>query len=377
MNDPYRIYKQFRAETPVVFVEAVQRVFITKAEDTKFIKSNPDLFTAWDHGTPMETAFEANTLMRKDGELHQKERNAMAPCMGARAIRDSWDDIFTSVAHEFVTALPRGQTVDLLSTVAAPYAARCLKFVLGIEEATDVDMIRWSQTLIEGAGNYSWAKGPLEACKRVNLEINNLIFGKLEKYRAAPNNSGLSSMISGDEPLNIEQIQSNTKIAIGGGINEPRDALCTVLFGLLANPDQFDVVKKDARLWAPAFEEGLRWVAPIQVSVRRVKQEQELRGVNLPAGQRCMTIQASANHDEDLWADGDQFNIFRPKAAHQSFGNGPHFCMGAHIARKMLADIMLPMLVDRFPNLSLPEKSTIEWKGFAFRGPLSLPVTLK
>ena len=376
VDDPYRVYKSFRADSPIVFVEAAQRVFVTKAEDTKFIKTNPEIFSAWDHGTPMETAFQGNTLMRKDGDLHQIERLGMAPCMGARAIRDSWDEVFRTIAHRFVNALPRGETIDLFPEFAAPFAASCLKHVLGLEEATDSDMIRWSQTLIDGAGNYGWDKPLFDACEHVNHEVNAMIAKKADVFRTDPNGSGISAMLAADSPLSEKQIQLNTKIAIGGGINEPRDALCTTLFGLFTNPEQFEAVKKDGTLWKPAFEEAVRWVAPIQISVRKVKQEHTLRGVTLPVGQRCMTIQASANHDEEFWATPEVFDIFRDKVSHQSFGNGPHFCMGAHVARKMLADILLPMLIDRFPNLTLPDPAAVVWKGFAFRGPLNLPVTL-
>ena len=89
-----------------------------------------------------------------------------------------------------------------------------------------------------------------------------------------------------------------------------------------------------------------------------------------------MTAQASACHDEELYDRPEAFNIFRTKAPHQAFGNGPHFCQGTHIARRMLAQIILPMLFDRFPKMQLPDPKAVKFWGFGFRGPLSLPVTL-
>jgi cytochrome P450 len=89
-----------------------------------------------------------------------------------------------------------------------------------------------------------------------------------------------------------------------------------------------------------------------------------------------MTIQASANRDEDIYEDGENFNVFRDKNLHQAFGSGPHHCAGAHIARRTVGQIMLPMLFDRFPNMHLPDPDAVIWKGFGFRGPLNLPVTL-
>jgi len=89
-----------------------------------------------------------------------------------------------------------------------------------------------------------------------------------------------------------------------------------------------------------------------------------------------MTIQASANRDEDVMEDGESFNVYRDKIAHQSFGNGPHFCQGTHVARRAVAQVMLPILFDRFPNMSLPDPDAVNWRGFGFRGPINMPVLL-
>ena len=89
-----------------------------------------------------------------------------------------------------------------------------------------------------------------------------------------------------------------------------------------------------------------------------------------------MTAQASANHDEEIYADGHLYDIFRPKAPHQAFGNGPHFCMGTHVARRMVGQVILPMLVDRFPDMKLADPEAVVFSGFGFRGPLSLQVVL-
>ncbi len=125
-----------------------------------------------------------------------------------------------------------------------------------------------------------------------------------------------------------------------------------------------------------AFEEGVRWVAPIQASSRMVTEDTEIRGFTIPKGDTVMTIQASANRDEEIYEDGESYNVYREKKPHQAFGNGPHFCQGTHVARKALADIMLPKLFERFPNMELTDPSVVEWRGFGFRGPINLPVKL-
>ncbi|MGR3709383.1 MAG: cytochrome P450 [Alterinioella nitratireducens] len=120
----------------------------------------------------------------------------------------------------------------------------------------------------------------------------------------------------------------------------------------------------------------MRWVAPIQVSSRRATRDAQIRGIDIPEGRVVMTVQASANHDEDVFEDGHLFNVFRDRKPHQSFGAGPHHCMGTHISRMMVGKIMLPMIFERFPNMSLVPDEDPNWFGFGFRGPLRLPVRL-
>ena len=102
----------------------------------------------------------------------------------------------------------------------------------------------------------------------------------------------------------------------------------------------------------------------------------QIDGIDIPEGVTLMTIQASANHDEDVFEDGHLYNVFRAKAQHQAFGNGPHHCSGAQVARKTVGEIMLPMIFERFPNMKLNKAEDVVWSGFGFRGPLNLPVTL-
>ncbi len=374
-DDPYPHYRRMRAENPVLDVRSLNRIILTKAADTKRVKDDNVLFSSNDPNTPMGRAFQAHTLMRKDGDAHLRERNAMGPAYSPGAIRGSWMEIYTKIADEFVAALPRGETVDLFPSLAGPFAARCLTHLLGITNASDEDMQRWSQALIDGAGNFGWQDEPFARSDKANAEMNACFDEMIPHHLAAPNPSALSVMVNADEPIEKSQIFSNVKIAIGGGINEPRDALLSILYGLLIDPDQWAAAKRDD-LWGDAFDEGVRWIAPIQVSSRLVMEDTEIAGYAIPKGRVVMTSQASANRDEEIWEDGERYNLFREKKPHQAFGNGPHFCQGKHIARRMLADILLPRLADRFSNMTLDRAEDVVFRGFGFRGPINLPVRL-
>lgn len=373
--DPYPIYRRLRATTPVLKVESVGRILLTKAVDTKHVKDTPALFSSDDPNTPMRRAFQAHTLMRKDGAEHMRERMSMAPAFSARNISTHWIPIYEKIADELIQSLPKGETIDLFPTLAGPFAARCLAQLLGLPRATDEEMQRWSQVLIDGAGNFGWEPALFADCDRANAEINLCMDAEIAAHKADPNPSAFSAMLNSEDRIEMSQIRANIKIAIGGGLNEPRDALLTILYGLLTNPEQLDVAKR-GDLWGDAFDEGVRWVAPIQVSSRLVVEDTEIRGMPIPKGETVMTVQASANHDEDIWANPHLYDIARDKKPHQAFGNGPHFCQGKHIARRMLVDILLPKFFERFPNASLPDPSRVRFRGFGFRGAVNFPVKL-
>lgn len=374
-SDPYTIYRRLRAQSPVVRIPAIKRIMLTKAADTKHVKENWQLFSSDDPLTPMTRAFQAQTLMRKDGEAHACERGAMAPAFSPRVIKGCWHPLYIQIAKDYIDRLPRGETIDLNHGLAAPFAARCLTHLLGIPEASDADMIRWSQRLIDGAGNFGEDPRIFADSDAANIQMNALFDTCVQRVKSQPDQSALSAMVNTENPIPTSQIYANIKIAIGGGINEPRDAFLTILYGLFTNPDQLAACVKDD-MWNAAFEEGVRWVAPIQVSSRLVMEDTEIRGHAIAKGEVVMAVQASACRDEELYEQPEEYNIFRAKAPHQAFGNGPHFCQGTHVARRMLAEILLPMLFDRFPNMTLPDPSAVKFWGFGFRGPLGLPMTL-
>lgn len=375
-RDPYPLYRDMRAKTPVLKVESVGRILLTKAADTRNVKLNPELFSSDDPNTPMERAFQAKTLMRRDGEDHMRLRSAMMPAFSIPNIKKIWIPAFTDIVESYVGRLPRGEVVDFFPEFAVPVAARCLAKLLGMSKATDDEMQRWSQTLIDGAGNFGWRPGPFDKTDRANVEINACLTAAAQQIDEESDQSALAVQVNAANPIEWEHIISNIKIAIGGGLNEPRDSMLTVLYGLLSNPEQLLRCRQES-LWSQAFEEAIRWVAPIQVSSRRVMEDTVIRDFDIAQGEVVMTVQASANRDEDVYQNGDCYDMFRKETRHQAFGNGPHFCMGTHVARRLIGEVVLPILFDRFPDMSLADTDAVIWSGFGFRGPLNLPVLLK
>ena len=206
------------------------RTFLTKAADSNYVKDNAALFSSDDPNTPMKRAFLAHTLMRKDHDEHRTEIGmAMMPALMPKTIESVWAPLYAKLAATYLDRLPRGEVVDLFPTLAGPLAARILAHAMGVPDASDEDMQRWSQTLITtGAGNFGWTPGPFDATDIANAEMDKCIRANAERVRAEPDSSALSFMVNAKTPIPESQVIANVKIAIGGGINEPRDALPTI-----------------------------------------------------------------------------------------------------------------------------------------------------
>jgi len=148
----------------------------------------------------------------------------------------------------------------------------------------------------------------------------------------------------------------------------------SMLSGLLRHPDQLDAVRKDRALIPAAIDEGLRWETPIVYVERTPTQPLEIEGVTIQPGDHMSVSIGSANRDETVWEDPDRYNIFRKKQRYNSFGAGPHICIGQHLARLEMG-VALQILLDRLPNLRLdPDQPEPVVRGVTMRKPKAVHV---
>jgi cytochrome P450 len=126
--------------------------------------------------------------------------------------------------------------------------------------------------------------------------------------------------------------------------------------------------------WLQVFEEFCRWISPIGMMPRRIAQPWTIGGVDLEPNDRVFFLIGSANRDETVFTDADRFDPRRDTAKSIAFGAGPHFCIGAWASRAMVADVALPSVFRRLPDLRLDPADPVRIGGWAFRGLLNLPV---
>ncbi|WP_427005396.1 cytochrome P450 [Pseudarthrobacter sp. H2] len=372
-TDPFPIYRRMRDEAPVHWVPDVGRYMVTSYESCHLIENDQETFSANETGSLMKRAM-GHSMLRKDDPEHDVDRKSYGSVLRPKAIKETWNAIFERNSEAFLARLQAaGPGADLISEYAAPYAAENLRLIMGFHNASQEDMQRWSQTMINGTGNYADDPDVWAASKKSYDEVDDAIDEVLPYLLRNPDGSLLSGLAS--MPIPLEAIRANMKMTIGGGLNEPRDVIGVAVWALLGNPAQLEQVKADQARFAVAFEEAVRWVAPIGMYPRETTRDTVLEGIRLPQGARLGVVIGAANRDPKVFADPDRFDINREKKPHLAFGGGNHFCAGTWVARASVAGVALPRLFNTLPNLRLdPSRQAVD-AGWVFRGMTALPVT--
>ena len=173
--------------------------------------------------------------------------------------------------------------------------------------------------------------------------------------------------------LSPPEIVSNAAVMMFGGIETSEGMTTTLFWHLLTNPDQLAALKSDRSLGANAIEESLR-LEPAAARVDRyATADIELGGASIRRGDLVIVSLTAANRDPATFPDPDAFDITRPNSrSHLAFAQGPHACVGIHLAR-LETQSALDAVLDEWPGIRIETGSTPP-TGVIFRKPRSLPV---
>ncbi len=363
--DPYPALKSMRAKTPVAFVPELGATLFTKRQDIFTQEKMVDVFSSDQPGGLM-TVLMGENLMRKDGDKHQAERKAIFPAVSPRTVRDVWLEQFAAAAERVLDDLaPKGQG-DLVTDYALPVSAEALRVITGLTNMSNSEIDRTSQGMIDGISNYLGDPKVEANCRDCTASIDRHIDEMIPGLQETPDTSLLSVQMQAG--LSDTQTRANVKLAISGGQNEPRDAIAGTIWALLAHPDQLQLVLDGQIEWLQAFEEYARWTSPIGMSPRRVAQDYTYNGINFATDERVFFMYGSANRDEDVFDNPDEFDLSRDVGPSIAFGAGPHFCAGAWASRALISQVALPRAFARLKNLRLSQGAEPKPVGWAFRG---------
>ncbi len=367
--DPYPVLSRMQAETPVAFVPELGATLFTRRDDIFEQEKRVDVFSS-DQPDGLMTRLMGQNMMRKDGKAHQAERRDTFPAFSPRTVRDQWLRQFRLAAQDILERLAPTGAADLVADYALLLSGEALRIITGLSSMSALEMDRASQGMIDGIANYANDPDTEARCRAATALIDDHITRMIPEKKANPDLSLLSVQLQADMPE--DSLRANIKLAISGGQNEPRDAIAGTVWALLQNPDQLQQIRDGKATWQQAFEEYARWMAPIGMSPRQVRRADTVNGVTFDIGDRVFFMYGIANRDPAHFHNPDRFDMSNDARKALSFGAGPHFCAGAAASRALICEVALPQLFEQLPGLEC--SGPVRFEGWAFRGPVSLPV---
>ena len=373
-RDPYSTYRRLREEAPVAWSPAIRKVLISSYAGCSFAERHPEFFSSDVSGAAMVRALGGRPLIRKDDPEHATERRAMNKALRPKQIMEVWAGKFEANARHYLELMTAEGTAaaDLNSDYAAPVAAKNLCDMLGMTDVLPVDLARWSADFIAGSGNVLDNQDVWDRCDKSRAQCDAALDNLLPRLRRHPDASITSMLLEGG--MSEEQVRSNVKLTISGGVNEPQHMITNMVWLLDRNPRQRTEVFESQELWTRCFDEAVRFFSPIGMVTRETVKEIEVEGVIVPARTQVGMILASANRDDTQFPKPDVFDIHRSSGGNLAFGSGVHQCAGKWAARKAIGEIAVPLLYEKLPHLRQDPEKTESWGGWVFRGLTSFPV---
>ncbi|ASW55345.1 cytochrome P450 [Plantactinospora sp. KBS50] len=270
-------------------------------------------------------------LVVSDGPFHADLRRVLAGGFGSRALLGVTRSIATATRATLGGLLERGGG-DFVAEVAAQVPLRAICELLGVP-AVDRSRV----LAMTGAAMLGEHAEPTGVEARIaQSEILLYYTGLAAERQSAPGSDLISLLVAstvGGRPLRTEEVLLNCYNLIIGGDETARLALAGGLLALAGHEEQWARLVADPGLVEVGVEEILRWTTPAAHIGRTVTTDVEVNGRRLAAGDVVTLWNVSANRDEDVFADPDVFDLGRRPNRHLTFGYGPHFCIGAQLAR--------------------------------------------
>lgn len=357
LDDPHTAHAALRAHCPVHRFDGFDPAFYTlsRHDDVAAALRDTETFSStWGQGprrTPPGGLF-------TDPPEHTAFRRLVQYAFTPRAVA-AMEPFVEQLADDLVDAVVERGSADLHDVLASPLPTITIATMLGVPAADRGRFRAWSDALVAEMG----AERP-GAFDRERAEMRAYIAQHIEHRRellaaGEPLPDGLiSALVAVDDegttfaPAEIHGVI--IQLLVGG--NETTTSLITnAVVRLLENPGVMERVRSDHSLIDTVIEESLRYDAPVLGLFRHTTCPVSLHGEEIPAGSKVMLLYASANHDDSVFDRPERFSLDRPAPElrrHLAFGAGPHYCLGASLAR-LEARAALRVILDRLPGLRL------------------------
>ena len=394
---PYPHYARMRESLPVLHVPALSMYMVASHALVGEVIRDTDTYSsafgntsmplpAEDRAKLMEVIAEAYprvpTMLTADPPNHTRYRRLISKAFTPKAISEL-EPFIRSIATRLIDSWINTGSIEFVRQFGVPLPVEVIAKALNVPDDRLADFKRWSDDSIAGIGTSIGIEQRVEAERGVN-EFQRYFAAEFDKRRDHPQDDLLTKLLNAriddDDPdvtdkraLDMPEMLSIVQQLLVAG-NETTTKMLTEMMRLLAeNPEQWAMVKADPSLIPSIVEESLRLSTPTQGMFRIATRDVELAGVHIPKGSRVVVVFMSANRDEAVFAEPDEFNPDRPNLLdHLAFGKGTHYCLGANLSR-LEGRVALEEIAKRVASFSLRDTNDYSYHpSFMLRGLVKL-----
>lgn len=393
-HNPYPIYENLRKDSRVAAVKLGllgDAVMVTRYEDVVTVLKDPrfsnerykalgtnDWLTMWWIPGPLRVL--AKSMVLIDDPDHARLRNLVHKGFTPRRIQQLETRI-EAICHTLLDEATTKPSVDLMRDFAQPLPLTVISEMMGVPREDQRKFHKLMSDLVRHSApsdlNISNVLGLIFNGIALNRFFRNLIALK----RKQPQDDLITILIQAEEQgdrLSEDELIAMLFLLLLAGHETTVNLIGSGTLALLEHPEQMENLLGDMSLLDSAIEEMLRFTNPVHhVAQRYAMEDVPLMGYTVTKGSTVAVGIASANRDEAIFENADQFDITRSNNRHVAFGLGIHYCLGAPLAR-LEAKIAFTALLTRFPHLKLAAPvESLEWRGApALRGLKHLPIYL-
>lgn len=389
--NPYPFYARLRAESPVLRVTMSDRQsawLVTRYEDVaavlkdqRFVKDKATASTADQAAGQPWVPRMLRPLMRNMLDLdppdHTRLRTLVQGAFRPRLVEAMRPRIELLAEELLVTARIRG-SMDLIRDYALPIPTTIIAEMLGVPDADRHRFYRWSRSIVSATPS-GW--GMIKAIPSA-LAFLSYIRRLVAARRVRSREDLLGSLVHAEEAgavLSEDELVAMVFLLLVAGYETIVNLIGNGMLALLMNPSQTQRLEDDPMLIKSAVEELLRYDSPLETATERYAREDvTMSGATIPRGGLVYAVLASANRDEQQFPNPNVLDLAREPNSHLSFGLGPHYCLGAPLAR-LEGQVAIGTLLSRLPGIRLSVRpESLRWRrGLVLRGLEALPVTWK
>lgn len=388
-EDPYPTYMGLREHIPVCKIPypgSQNMWLITRYQDCKFILFNQEYTTKdiyyqcpYDKLQSLQTALcvLGNNLFTKDDADHRRLRDTVKKNFLPNMI-EKYKPVIQQIVNNLFDEILMRPSFDLISDYSIALITQVLAYLFGVTIDDAKRLIKLIATILRKSASYGVLKPELAQQLQESHEFIEIAQQIIAQKIKEPSNDLISDLLVSynNTLLSEQELIAKLPIMIEAAYASTTHFIPNAIYTLLQHPKQWDLLKQDHSLINSTVEECLRYVSPINATGPRwVRKEFILHDIQIAKGDIVILTLTSANNDDTVFENPNKFTITRNPNPHIAFGNGPHVCLGQHLAR-LETKLTLEAILEKCPQIKIDVTiDKIKWgHDFAIRGINKLPL---